>query len=60
MPDANDHENEQHDGAILAEAVDQDVKDRVSVIRSQGGFKILDAEKQAEDQEPSEYSGATD
>lgn len=56
MPDADNDESEEYNGASFSKDVDQDLKDWLGIIRGDSVVEILNAEQEAEYEEPSEYS----
>ena len=44
VPHTYDDQSEEHDCAVVSEAVDEDLKDRVAVVRGDGGVEVLDRE----------------
>lgn len=53
VPDADHDEREEHERAVLAEHVDEDLQHRLPVARRERGLEVLDREEEGEqDEEP--------
>lgn len=60
MPDTDDDENHEDDGATVAEDVDEDLHDRLSDLARHRGVKVLDGEEKRDEEKEAEECGDAD
>ena len=60
MPDADDDERHEGDGALVAEDVDEDLSHGLAYVAGDGFVEILDAEEEGDEEEEAEEGGYAD